>query len=116
MKGNALLIFLVSVYLFLSASSWGRAINTAEKALEAGHYEYAYAQWKKILSQKPGNRTAQEGLARLQAIAKDLYGEALRVPFSDPDRRKDLLRTVILISDPTSEINRVARKVLGDDL
>lgn len=111
MKFRALLVFMGIIGL-----SSAHAGNTAEKAFRVGHYEYAYAQWKKVLSQRPEDRVAAEGLARLQAIAKDLYDEALRVSFSDPDRRKDLLRTVIFISDPTSEINRVARKVLGDDL
>lgn len=111
MKFRALLVFIGIIGL-----SSAHAANTAEKAFRAGHYEYAYAQWKKVLSQRPEDRMASEGLERLQAIAKDLYDEAVKVSFSDPDRKKDLLRTVILISDPSTLINRQARKVLGDDL
>jgi len=84
--------------------------------MENGQYEYAYALWKRALGREGDHREALEAMAKLQRIARDLFEEALMLQVSNPVRMKELLRTVILISDPWSELNREARDVLGEEL
>lgn len=113
MKISTFLVLSLAIFSPFAASAMN-AVREAETAMAAGHYEYAYVQWKRVLTRKPGNPEAMTALARLERIAQGLFEEALQT--SDSVQAKDLLRTVVLISDPWSEINREARLVLGADL
>lgn len=92
------------------------AVRRTETAMADGNYEYAYAEWKKIMARRPGDRDAAAALARIDRTARTIFEEASRIHSSDAQRAKDLLRTVVLISDPRSELNRQARQLLGDEL
>lgn len=90
-------------------------LDDARSALENGQYEYAYSRWKRAVERNPSDREAIEGLSKLREVAGRLYEDALMVQGLSPDRAKEKLRTVVLITDPWSELSRQAREILGDD-
>lgn len=111
---SALTILLV---IFFSTLGWGATSalqRNAELALTGGQFEYAYAQWKRLSEKEPGNSAAAAGLLRIEGIARDLFEEALMLLPASPEKAKENLMTVLLITNPWSEINREARNLLGD--
>ncbi len=92
-----------------------REVEEAETAFSIGQYEYAYARWQRVLKRDPFNEEAREGLQTLGRVAEQLLEEALKLQARDPARARENLRTATLISDPDSEINRLARNLLGGD-
>ncbi len=91
------------------------ASDDARIAMENGHYEYAFSLWRRAVGRNPHDRKALEGLTLLRKIAGQLYEEALMVQVLAPEQAKERLRTVVLMTDPWSEINRESREMLGDD-
>ncbi len=92
-----------------------REVEEAETAFSIGQYEYAYARWQRVLKRDPFSEEARQGLQTLGRVAEQLLEEALKLQARDPVQARENLRTATLISDPDSEINRLARKLLGGD-
>ena len=110
------LSFIFLLTNIVSGVAFAGTVQNAKKAMNGGQYEYAYAQWKKVLDRNPRNLEALEAMDRLQRIARNLFEEALMCRVSEERRAKDLLRSVVLLSDPWSELNREACTLLGEDL
>lgn len=111
---TALTILLLIFFSALGRGATSSLRRNAEIAFAGGQFEYAYVQWKRLLEREPRNPAAAAGLLKVEGIARDLFEEALMLLPASPDEAKENLMTVLLITDPWSEINREARNLLGD--
>ena len=111
----AIVPLLAALALVSASAAASASACDVDLAIESGQYEYAYAQCKKALEREPSNKQALETMMKLQVIARDLFEEALMLEETEPAHKKELLQTVVLISDPWSELNREARVALGDE-